>query len=99
MKKDSIQTRNRKMTTKSKKGRKFSHESDYSKTMMGMDMKYGNFASQHMGPVTPLMTPSQHLQTYSPYTGASFPTNFAQSHNMSSYPSWTSAAQTGFAIA
>lgn len=98
MKKDAIQTRNRKMTTKAKKGRKFSHEADY-KTMMSMDMKYSNFASQHMGPaVNSLMAPSQHLSSYSPYASASFPPNFAQTHNMGGYPSWSSATSAGFGL-
>lgn len=93
MKKDAIQTRNRKMTTKSKKGRKFSHEADYNKAMMGMgmDMKYGNFSPQHMPPVNPIMSSNQHLTSYSPYTSASFAPNFAaQTHNMS-YPSWNTS--------
>lgn len=76
------------MTTKSKKGRKFSHESDYNKAMMGMEMsKYGNFSPQHMAPVNQIMSSNQHLSSYSPYTSAGFTPNFTQPHNMS-YPSW-----------
>lgn len=95
MKKDAIQTRNRKMTTKSKKGRKFSHDSDYNKAMM----YHGNFGSQHMGPVTPLMASNQHLPAYSSYASATFPSNLSQNNNMGSYyPPWTSAAQPGFGL-
>jgi len=100
MKKDAIQTRNRKMSTRSKKGRKFSRETDYGKAacMMTMDMKYGNFSTQHMGQVNQLMTSNQHFPNYSPYANASFPPNFSQTHTMPSYPSWSSAAQTGFGL-
>lgn len=89
------------MTTKSKKGRKFSHESEYSKAMMNMDMnmKYSNFASQHMSPVNQLMSSNhQHLSSYSPYTSASFQANFGQAHHMPSYPAWSPAAPNGFGL-
>ncbi|XP_067947630.1 GATA-binding factor 3-like [Watersipora subatra] len=88
MKKDNIQTRNRKMTTKSKKGRKFSHEADFNKPIMGMDMKYGNFGSQHMAGVAPLMA-SNHA--YQGYPSSTFHANFSQSHNLGPYSSWPTA--------
>lgn len=85
MKKDAIQTRNRKMSTKSKKGRKFSTDSDYSKAVM--DMKYGSFSPQNMPPMNHLMSSNQHLGGYPSYPGSGFPSGFAPSHNMG-YPSW-----------
>lgn len=87
MKKDAIQTRNRKMSTKSKKGRKFSHDSDY-KTVM--DMKYGSFSPQNMAPMNGLMSSNQHINYASHYASAGFPSGFPQGHNMS-YPSWNAA--------
>lgn len=88
MKKDAIQTRNRKMTTKSKKGRKFSSESDYSKAVM--DMKYhGSFSPQNMAPMNSIMSSNQHSYA-SHYANVGFPSAFPQSHNMS-YPSWNAA--------
>lgn len=98
MKKDAIQTRNRKMSTKSKKGRKFSHDTDYSKAMM--DMKYPSFSPQNMPSMNHLMPSNQHLSGYgSPYTNAGFPSSFSQGHNMS-YSAWNHGmgSATGFGI-
>jgi len=94
MKKDGIQTRNRKMSTKSKKSRKYSHESDYSKAMMSMsDMKYGSFSPPSMAQVAPLMSSGQH--SLSPY-GSHYPAgtfgNGFQTNSMSPYGGYTTAA-------
>ena len=74
------------MSTKSKKGRKFSHEADYSKAVM--DMKYPPFSPQTMPGMNHLMPSNQHLSNYgSPYASAGFASSFGQGHNMS-YSAW-----------